>query len=689
MTDLGLGKIAYGGDWNPEQWDHDTLLEDLRNFQEAGIDLLSINIFAWTLDQPDEDTYHFGWLDELFGLLHARGMRVCLGTGTAAHPAWMATKYPDLLRVDFQGRAHKFGDRHNSCPSSPTYARFAPKLAGALAERFGRHPALALWHISNEFGGACYCPRCEARFREWLRARYGTLDALNHAWNAHFWSQTITDWEQIVVPNVLSVQWGERDTAVQGLTLDFMRFNSDNILGMYRIEEDAIRAAQPDAIITTNFMEAYRPLDYRTWTPHMDVIAWDSYPRPEHPPAHTAFMHDIMRGLKDGAPFMLMEQTPSQTNWQPVNPLKRPGVMRLQSYQAVAHGADAVMFFQMRRSAGASEKFHGAVIEHSGRSDTRVFQEVAALGQELRALGSTTLGALSPARVALRLDWPCWWAAENSMGPGRHLNYIAELGKHYAALHRAGIPVDVVGPGTDLSPYRLLLAPLLYLLHPEDPARLQAFVEGGGTLLTGAFSGVADPSDRVFPGGPPGPLRDLLGLWVEELDSLAPDASNDVVFLHAPDGLQARYDAHQLFDLVRTDALPGGAAGAEVLATFGQDFYAGRPALTRKRTGAGSALHLAALPGQALLNDLLPWLCREAGVEPLLPAVPEGVEVTRRENAAGALLFVLNHNPHEVQVHLGDAVREDLLTHREVTGPTTLPPRGVLIAREPSHVSEA
>lgn len=671
--DLGLGKIAYGGDWNPEQWSRDVWPEDLRLFREAGIDLLSINIFAWTRTQPDEETFDFSHLDDVFALLHEHGMRVCLGTGTAAHPGWMATRYPDLLRVDFQGRQRKYGDRHNACPSSPTYRRFAPRLAGALAARYGNHPALALWHVSNEYGGACYCARCEARFREWLRAKYVTLDVLNHAWNAQFWSQTVTDWQEIVAPNVLTVQWGERQTAMPGLTLDYLRFNSDNILDTYLLEDRAIREHCPEATITTNLMGAYRPLDYRAWAPHLDVIAWDSYPVPGAAPSRTALMHGLMRGLRGGQPFMLMEQTPSQTNWQPYNALKRPGVMRLQSFQAVAHGADAVMFFQMRRSPGGGEKFHGAVIEHHGRSDTRVFREVAQLGAELRRLGAQTLGLPLRSRAAVWFDWNSWWASENSLGPSAALDYVEEVWKMYGALRAGGFQVDVVGPGSDLGGYRVLAAPVLYLLRPEDAGALRTFVEGGGTLLTTFLSGVADPSDRVFRGGAPGPLRELLGLWIEETDALDPGLHNRLV-LNTPLGeLSGAYRCHLLYDIVRPE-------GAEVLATYGDDFYAGTPALTRHRFGAGEAWYLASSAEAAFLRGLLGHLCAQAGVEPVLPDLPDGVEATVRGEGDARVFFLLNHTAQEVRVPLATPLR-DLLSGETWQTWTVLPPYGVLVAQ--------
>ncbi|GHF35824.1 beta-galactosidase [Deinococcus metalli] len=672
IRSLPFTKMPYGGDWNPEQWERPVWDEDVALFGHAGIDLLSVNIFAWTALQPDKDTYDFARLDEILALLESRGLRACLGTSTAAIPAWMATRFPDVLRTDFQGRAHKFGDRHNACPNSPTYRRFAPALAGQLARRYAGRDVVALWHVSNEFGGACYCPRCEAAFRTWLRAKYGTLDALNHAWNAAFWSQTITEWDEIVVPNVLTVQWTERSTAVQGLTLDYQRFMSDALLGAYRLEADAIRAEIPDAVITTNLMGPYRPLDYRAWAPHLDVIAWDSYPAPHDPPAAVSLKHDLMRSLKAGQPFMLMEQTPSQTNWQPVNSLKRPGVMRLQSWQAVAHGADAVMFFQMRRSVGACEKFHGAVMEHHGRTDTRVFREVAALGAELRALGDVTLGARVPARVAVWFDWPAWWAVENSMGPSNALDYLREVTALYAAFHAQGYAVDLVGSDSDLSGYGVVASTLLYLLPAGAAETITAFVEGGGTFLAGLLSGVADDSDRVFPGGPPGPLRDLLGVWVEEVDALPPGQDNEVVM---QGGLEGTFACSLLFEQLRVD-------DAEVLATYGQDFYAGSPVLTRRRVGKGQAWKLGTSPDAAGLRAVTRALCDAAGVLPLVPELPDGVEVTRREGTGGRFLFLLNHTAEERRVSVPGLAGTDLLSGDVLGETVTLPPRGVRVIHE-------
>lgn len=675
ISDFGLGKLAYGGDWNPEQWDPSVWKEDISLFKAAGIDLLSINIFSWTLCQPAEDVYDFSFLDKIVELCREAGLKVCLGTATAAHPAWMASKYSDVLRVDFQGRKRKFGDRHNSCPSSPTYRKFAPKLAGKLAAHFRHEPTVVLWHVSNEYMGACYCSNCEKGFREWLKRRYQSLAALNEAWYTRFWNQTYTEWDQIVLPNALTVQWGERNTAMPALTLDFMRFNSENICECFRLEAEAIRREIPKAVITTNFMGAYRGLDYRRWAGYLDIISWDNYPQPGQQPALTAMLHSLMRGLKPQQPFLLMEQTPSQTNWQPYTTLKRPGEMRLLSYQAVAHGADSVMFFQMRRSRGGCEKFHGAVIEHSGRSDTRVFREVSALGQELKQLGDAILGSTIKAEVALWFDWESFWAAENAMGICNQLNYVEEVFKYYRALYDEHIQVDLVGPGSELSGYKILWAPVFYLVNQEVTQRIMSFVRDGGILVTTYLSGMVDDSDRVFVGGPPGPLKDILGLWVEETDVLQPEIQNELVIKNQAPGFRTNYKCSWIFDIVRPTQ-------AEVWALYGKEFYAGSPALTLNYFGCGSAWYLATGAEDGFLRDFNRFLCQSRGVGPVVPGIPPGVEVTQRIGLDGTpYLFFLNHTHKTQEIRLTTLRLEPLLPLGPVTDCLILKPFEVFIGK--------
>ncbi|MFC5467924.1 beta-galactosidase [Cohnella suwonensis] len=679
MINERLPKIWYGGDYNPDQWEKSVWDEDLRMFKLAGIDVATLNVFAWANNQPSEDAYEFGWLDEMMDKLHADGVGVCLATSTAAHPAWMARKYPDITRVDFDGNKRKFGGRHNSCPNSPTYRTYSVRMAEKLAERYKDHPALLIWHISNEYGGLCYCDNCAAAFRVWLRGRYGSLEALNRAWNASFWGHTFYDWEEVVPPNGLSEEWrswnGRTATNFQGISIDYRRFQSDSLLECYKLERDAVKKLTPDVPVTTNLMGAYKELDYHKWAKEMDVVSWDNYPGLDTPYSYTAMMHDLMRGLKEGQPFMLMEQTPSQQNWQPYNSLKRPGVMRLWSYQAVARGADTVMFFQLRRSIGACEKYHGAVIEHVGHEHTRVFRESAALGGELAKLGDALLDSRVQAKVAILFDWDNWWAVELSSGPTIALKYVDELHKHYDALWRANIAVDVVGVDADLSGYDVVIAPVLYMVKPGAARRLETFVEGGGTFLTTFFSGIVDESDLVTLGGYPGELRKLLGIWSEEIDALLPTQSNRIV-LRSPEGdLAPSYECGMLCDLIHPES-------AEVVAEYGEDFYKGMPALTKNAFGKGEAWYLATSPEAAFLQEWLPALCASRGIEPLVADAPTAVETTVREKDGVRYLFVLNHNPEPAQVDLGSFAGTDLLSGGKLEGVATLAARDLWIVRQ-------
>lgn len=666
-----LNKIAYGGDYNPEQWPREVWGDDMRLFGLAGIDIATVGVFSWALLQPSEDVYDFAWLDDVVETLHANGVALCLATATAAVPAWMAQRHPDVLRVDFEGRQRRFGQRHNACPNSPTYRRYAAALAGRLAERYGDHPALAVWHVSNEYGGRCYCDACAAAFRTWLRARYGDLDAVNEGWNTRFWGHTFYDWDEIVPPDMRSEHLDARRTTFQGISLDYARFSSDSLLECYRLERDAIRAHEREVPITTNMMGTYEPLDYFAWAPHLDVISWDSYPALDTPVSTTAFRHDLMRGLKDGQPFMLMEQTPSQQNWQPYNSLKRPGVMRLWSYQAVARGADTVMFFQLRRSRGACEKFHGAVIEHAGHEHTRVFRECAELGGELRTLGDRVLGAGVDARVAVVFDWDTWWALRYSSGPSVDLDYLDEVLAWHRALYDQNVPVDVIGVGSDLSRYDVVLAPLLYMVKPGFAARLEAFVAGGGRFVTTYFSGIVDERDLVTLGGYPGELRSLLGIWVEETDALLPGSANRMLVSQHAGAFAAEYACDLLCDLIHAES-------ADVIASYGDDFYAGTPVVTRNAYGEGMAWYVGSRADQAFRDDLVRLLCREAGIAAPLDA-PAGVEVTRRAHDGRGVVFVLNHDDEAKDVDLGTASFHDALRDRPLTGAVTVPAKGVLI----------
>ena len=635
-----LKKIVYGGDYNPEQWDEATWEEDMRLFKLAGIDILTLNVFSWAAIQPSEDTYDFDRLDRIMELVRKNGMKVCMATSTGAHPAWMAKRHPDILRVDFEGRKRKFGGRHNSCPNSPTYRTYVPRLAEKLAERYKEYDNIVVWHIANEFGGECYCENCEKAFRGWLKEKYQTIDKLNQVWDTAFWGHTFYDWDEVVVPNALSEHFAEDLTMFQGISLDYRRFNSDSILDCYRLEYDAIKRVQPDASITTNLMGFFKGLDYQKWAKYMDFISWDNYPQIDDSYARIAMSHDLMRGISHGEPFALMEQTPSVTNWHQYNALKRPGVMRLWSYQAVAHGADTVMFFQMRRSIGACEKYHGAVIDHVGNENTRVFREISALGEELEKLGSRTLGARTKTKIALMMTWDNWWALEYSAGPSRDLKYITEFTRYYEALRNMNYDVDIIAPQDDLSGYEVVIAPLLYMVREGEDENIRQFVKRGGTFVTSFFSGIVQENDLVITGGYPGKLRDILGIWVEEQDALPRNAKNSFIYKGK------EYPAFLLCDLLHLE----GARQIDA-SGYGSDFYQGSPVITEHKLGDGKAYYVATATDEAFYRVFLKELCDVKGILPVMDT-PEGVEAASRENEKERFIFLLNHTNETKTVDL-------------------------------------
>jgi len=633
-----LKKVPYGGDYNPEQWPEEVWEEDMRLFKKAGIDTVTLNVFSWASLQPSEDEYDFDKLEKIVKLVTDNDMNIIMATSTAAHPAWMAKRYPDVLRTDYEGRKRKFGGRHNSCPNSPTYRKYSARLASRLADKFKNQKNIIAWHISNEYGGECHCERCEEAFRKWVQEKYKTIYNVNKAWNTSFWGHTFYDFDEIVTPNALSEEFmmGYRPhTDFQGISLDYRRFMSDSILECYCIERDEVKKVIPDAYVTTNLMEFYKPLDYAKWAKEMDFVSWDSYPQPDYTPQKTAMGHDLMRGIGDGKPFALMEQTPSVTNWQPYNALKRPGVMRLLSYQAMAHGADTVLFFQMRRSIGACEKYHGAVIDHVGTSETRVFREVSELGRELKELGKKTIGMTTKSDVAVMFDWDNWWSVEYSAGPSNDLYYRDQITKYYEAIRKMNINVDIVSQDSDLSKYKVVIAPVLYMIKSDLDQRIRSFVENGGSFVTTFFSGYVQENDLVITGGYPGKLRDILGIWVEETDAY-PEGKNNSFSYHG-----RRYPAKTLCDLIHLE-------GAKMLDDYGylEDFYQGMPVVTSKKLGGGRAYYVATESDMDFYSAFLSDVLSKAGVHKVMYTSGD-VEVTSREDEDRKMLYILNHGDGE------------------------------------------
>lgn len=669
MVEANFKTMLFGGDYNPEQWPEEIWLEDMQILKQAAINSATINVFSWALLQPSENEYDFTMLDKIVAILEKNHYQIILATATAALPGWMARRYPDVNRTDFNGQVHKFGVRHNACPNSPTFRKYSPLLANKLAARYGQSKNLVCWHISNEYEGECFCENCAKAFRVWVKAKYQTIEVVNDAWNMNFWGHTLYDWEDIVPPNCLADGFGTDRGVFPGLSIDYKRFMSDSLLQNYRDEKAAIRQFDSKTPITTNMMGTYKGLDYFKWAKELDIISWDNYPDLSTPVSLTAMTHDLMRGLKNGQPFMLMEQTPSQQNAQMYSWLKKPGQMRSLSYQAVAHGADTVQFFQLRRSKGATEKFHGAVIDHSGTTNTRVFRETAQLGHELAALGNTLMGARHHSKVALVFDWENYWALEYSIGPTFSLKYVGQIHQYYAAFYRQNISVDLIPLDADFSKYDLVVAPVLYMVKEGVDEAIRRYVKQGGTFVTTFMSGMVNQSDNIHLGGYPGPLRDILGIWVEEMDALPPEERYPIEFSD-----QTIAECRMLCSIVHLE-------GAQVKASYGAGkFYEKTPVVTTHQFGRGQAVYVGSMLVESALDHLVTEWAEMFALEKY--DTPKDIEITTRYQENQAYVFVINHTPEVVKVALPFEETLDLLTNEVVLKEIELKPFGVKILQK-------
>ncbi|HET9076876.1 MAG TPA: beta-galactosidase [Acidimicrobiales bacterium] len=656
------GGIRYGGDYNPEQWPEEVWAEDVALMAEAGVDLVTVGVFAWGELQsgPGRDL-DAGWLDRVLTLLHDGGVGVDLATATASPPPWLVAVHPEILPVTATGVRLSPGGRQHYCPSSPAYRAAAVDLASRLAERYGDHPALELWHIGNEYGchvPACYCDVSAAAFRTWLRRRYDDdIDGLNRAWGTAFWSQRYRSFDEVLPPRAAPTFPNPTHQ------LDYARFSNDELLACYAAEKEVLRAATPAVPVTTNLMGLFRPTDGWAWAAAMDLVSVDRYPDPADPDAHVgaALVADLTRSLGNGRPWYLMEQAPGAVNWRGVNAPKARGQFRTWSLQAVARGADAVLQFQWRASAAGAEKFHSGMLPHAG-TDTRMWRDVVALGADLQRL-QPVAGTPVGADAAMLLDWESWWGLELDSHPSADLRQADLLVEMYRPLFDAGIVTDVAHPAADLSGYRLVVVPWLYLVSDAAAANLAGYVRDGGVAVVTYFSGIVDPHDRIRLGGYPAPWQDLLGLRVEEFAPMAPGETDGLAGPLAHPGSTARRWQERVQ-----------GRGARTLLTVATGPLTGQAAATVHDHGRGAAYYLATSPDPATLASVLAHAASRAGVAPVAP-VPPGVEAVGR----GGHLFLINHSDGGRSVDLGDTRRRDLLTGSLLCGAVDIGPGEALV----------
>jgi len=647
----GEYRILHGGDYNPDQWLHqpEIIEEDFRLMRLAGCHTFSVGIFAWAALEPEEGRYTFEWLDRIMDRMAEEGHRVILATPSGSKPAWLSYAYPEIRRVTRDGQRELHHGRHNHCWSSPVYRRKVREINTRLAERYARHPALGMWHVSNEYNGACYCDLCLEQFRRWLRERYGSLDALNQAWWTAFWSHTFTDWSQV----------DPRDGSIDGATVDWLRFNTWQIADFYRWEIEPLKAAAPEIPCTTNFMAGDGRMDYARLAEVVDIVADDQYPcyDAESPGLvglawDFSFRHDLLRAARPDRPWMLMESCPDTPQWKyPPRP-KQPGLHRAEMLQALGAGAEGTCYFQWRKGRGGIEKLHGAVVDHAGHEHTRVFQTVAEIGR-LYPLLQPIIGSEHPADVALLYDWEVKWAFECSLGvANRDQAYRQVALMHHRALRETGAAVDVLHSERDWRAYRLLIAPQLWLLKPGVAQRLRAFVEAGGTLVATHYTGCCDDSNRCFLGGFPGEgLQEVFGLWNEETDVLPQGATEPIAFsARSPFAAGEVVQAGPVCAIVHL-------RGAEPLATYADRFYRDTPAVTVRSLGRGRAFYLAAQLPLDGLRRLYRHLVEDLGLTRAVAApLPEGVLAQRRIKGDRVWLFLQNFTPEprSVALHPGE-----------------------------------
>lgn len=643
---ITFGHLLHGGDYNPEQWleQPEILEKDLEYFKKAGINTVTIGMFSWAVLEPEEGVFRFDWMEDIINKMHKNGISVILGTPSGARPKWMSDRYPEVLRVTPDRRRNLFGLRHNHCYTSPVYREKVRIMNTKLTEKFGAHPAVILWHLSNEYGGECHCPLCQEEFRSWLKRRYGTIENLNRAWCTTFWSHIYQSFEQVESPSPIG------ENSLHGLNLDWKRFVTDRTLDFARFEIQAIRDAGSDKPVTTNLMYDYEGLNPYKWKDVVDIISWDNYPTwHKEAESHTAMdcgmQHDIMRSIQK-KPYLLMESCPSATNWQKVSKLKKPGMAEAAALQAIAHGSDSVLYFQLRQSQGSSEKFHGAVIDHYGGDDARVFKEVSKTGEALKTL-EFLAGTDIKSQAAVIYDWENRWAMEDSQGPrNQNLYYKESVEKSYQAFRRMGWNVDVIDMEQDLDEYKVVAAPMLYMFRAGWEKKARKFVENGGTLFMTYWSGIVDESDRCFLGGTPYGLMDVMGIRSMEIDGLY-DGEKNCALPVKGSSLEMKYcyACEHLCDLVKPST-------AETLMVYERDFYQGMPAVTCNHYGQGKAYYICADMEPDFYEAFYRKAAEQQGMKPRLETIPAGIEITGRESDEAEYWIVQNFNREDTKIEL-------------------------------------
>ncbi len=639
-----IKEFLHGGDYNPDQWlDRPEILkEDLRLMKQAGVNVVTLGVFSWSSYEPKEGVYQFEWLDSVMDQLYENGIYVILSTPSGAKPPWMAKKYPQTMRVREDRMRHLYSDRENQCNSSEIYREKVRIIDEKLAERYHDHPALIMWHISNEIYGTCHCDLCQENFRKWLKRKYGTIDELNRQYWSSFWSHRYTDWSELESPAA-----GIGEQAVHGLILDYKRFYSDLTVDFIEQEVKAIRKYSKDIPVTTNTFHHDCGVNLSDLAKAIDVASWDLYPRwhcardksTEWDCAVSAsFDLDYCRSMKH-KPFYLMESVPSVPSQFEVSKLKRPGMHLLSSVQAIASGSESVQYFQWRKGRGGYEKFHGAVLSHNGSGDTRVFRDVCEVGKTLKEW-SEIKGAVTESKVAVIYDWENFSALSGQVSlKNKKKNFRMMVHEYYEALLKQYVSVDIISQKDDFSKYQLIVAPNLYLFQNDTPEKIRRFVEAGGSVVLSVYSGLVNENDLAYEGYPPFGLNDVFGIRSEEVDSICDDEYNTITY-HGK-----RYQVSDYCDLLLEN-------GAEYMAVYERDFYKGMAAVTRHEYGKGMAYYVAGHMEKAFLEKFFKEVIQKINIPKIIssPYVSDVMVKERMKNKV-RYLFLMNFSTEKRTVY--------------------------------------
>jgi beta-galactosidase len=680
--------MYFGVDYHPEQWVYPyggtsdkpeaAWERDVEMMASAGINVVRMGEFTWGLCEREEGKYDFAWLKRVMDLLAKSGIQVVLATPTAAPPIWLSKKHPEILPLDERGLTKREGTRRAVCLNSDIFWDYSKRIVTAMAKELGKHPQLIAWQIDNGLGGnyteAAFNEETRREWHFWLEAKYGTVERMNDLMGLRHWGQLVNSWKDVPMPMSAPANHNP------ALVLNWCRFCSDTIVQFVKMQADLLHELTPQCPVTTNLRPLVHRFDHFDLAEIIDFVSIESTAALKAKSSELACEIDMLRSLKKtnirtpggDTGYWVMEQKAGNVNWQDVNSLVRPGVLRMFTYQLVSRGADAILFFRWRQPRFGTEKFHGAVVSHSPRNDGRVFKEVSQLGDELKLLAPALKGSHVQAEACILFSHDNDWTLQQPMQPNKFFNLREHIQLFYNALHDRNIAVDFARPAEDLSRYKIVFAPSMHLLSGGEADRLKLYVQNGGTLVATFNTGLVDEQNMAPDTGYPHDLTDVFGLEVLEFDQLPPGEENHLTFKGSFPTTHL-HTAKLWCDLIEPKE-------CQILATYAKDFYAGRPAMTMNSFGLGKAIYIGTMSHQHFYNDLITWLRQLCNLHPLLK-VPDNVEVSMRQKGDTRIFFLLNHQSSPLRIQFYKPMH-DFLTGNTFSGNYDLPPHGVLVLDE-------